>query len=81
MKTAILVIAMRVIALVGCGPIDDGSVQHSLSGATTSAGLSDSSFSPYDYYTEDDEQPNDRPYYTGNGQKVDETGSCGYGFE
>ena len=81
MKTNVLVIAVSVIALVGCGPIEDGSVPHSLSGATTNAELSNSTYSQYDYYPEIDAQPIGRPYYVVNGQKVDEPGWCGYRYE
>ena len=81
MKTNILVIAVSALALAGCGPIQDGSVQHGLSGATPSTEISDSPLSQYDYYPETDGQSIDRPYYVVNGQKVDEPGWCGYGYE
>jgi len=81
MKINVLMITVSIIALVGCGPIEDGSVPHGLSGATTNAEISDSPSSQYNYYPEGDEQPIDRPYYVVNGQKLDEPGWCGYGYE
>jgi hypothetical protein len=81
MRINVLMIAVSVLALVGCGPIEDGSVPHSLSGATTRAETSDTLFSQYYYYPEQDDNTNDLPYYMVNGKKVDEPGWCGYGYE
>jgi hypothetical protein len=81
MKINVLMIAVSAFALAGCGPIEDGSIPHNLSSATTSAEISDSPFSQYDFYQAGDEQPIDRPYEVVNGQKLDEPGWCGYGYE
>ncbi|HTT75935.1 MAG TPA: hypothetical protein VMF50_08145 [Candidatus Binataceae bacterium] len=83
MSINVLMIAVSVLALVGCGPIEDGSVQRSPTGATTRAEMSVTPFSQYDYYPEQDDKPTDLPYYMVNGKKVDEPGwcGCGYGYE
>jgi hypothetical protein len=81
MKINVLLIAVSAIALAGCGPIEDGSVPRSLSGAATNAEIPNSRYSQYDYYPEIEQLPIDHPYYVVNGQKVDEPGWCGYGYE
>lgn len=81
MRLNIISIALSASIIAGCGPFQDGSEQHKAGDGNTRAEQSDPPFSQYDYSPENIELPGDQPYYLLNGQKVDEAGYCGYGYE